>query len=277
MPIAFDHLVHFITASPQQAVNQMSQLGLHSVVGGRHENWGTINALSYFDISYIEFLSLEHPDVAEGAREYGLIDQLLRDLPNGEGMGTIALRTSNIEQAKQHLINQGVQICGPFPGSRKRSDGKVIRWKMLFLRKETAGLPLPFLIEWEQMDEERRSDLTQHHIISSHPAGELKLDYVAFAVNDLDSSIREWRNCFALSAGAPYIQEEWNATCQLLHVTGGNLLFCQPNGEGIVSEVLDTRGERPFLVNLSGAGNPREHQLFGSIYRLIQSNYCKIR
>lgn len=266
MRLSFDHVVHFMTGEPQQAVDQMKELGLHAVVGGRHENWGTINALSYFDISYIEFLSLENRDVAEGARDYGLIDQLLNDLPHGEGLGTVALRTDNMEQAIKHLNSEGIQVKGPFPGSRKRSDGKVIRWKMLFLENDATRLPLPFLIEWEQSDDERRRDLTLNHIISRHPAGDVHLDYVAYAVSDLDQSIKEWQRWFGFLAGEPYVQEEWNAKCQLLQVKGGNLLFCQPKGEGIVAEVLRTRGERPFLVNLSGTNHHHLTKLLGGLY-----------
>lgn len=268
MQVAFDHLVHFIQVHPQQAVKQMSMLGLHAVAGGRHENWGTFNSLCYFDLSYIEFLGLEHPDVAEQAREYGLIDQLLLDLPKGEGLGTIALRTDNMEESAAILRSKGIRVRGPFPGSRQRSDGRVISWKMLFLERESDDLPLPFFIQWEQTDEERRADLAQNGIIAPHPAGEIALDYVAYAVGDLDKTGKQWQDLFSLEAKEPYFHKQWGATCQILSLTGGNLLFCQPEGKGIVSEVLQKRGERPFLVNLRGADIHKVNYISGSIYQL---------
>lgn len=268
MAYAFDHLVHFVRENPQAAVERLNQLGLHSIVGGRHENWGTFNALSYFDLSYIEFLALEHPDVAERAREYGLIDQLLTDLPKGDGFGTIALRTDQMEQSVEILRSKGIKVNGPFPGMRQRSDGKVIKWKMLFLESGNSAIPLPFLIEWEQSDEERRSDLTEKQIIASHPVGAQNLDFVAYAVSDLNKAVDVWQELFGLEKLESFYHEHWNATCQTLTLPGGNLLFCKPAGEGIVAETLRARGERPFLVRLSGGEIQREHNVYGGIYSI---------
>ncbi|MGC5328061.1 VOC family protein [Brevibacillus sp. SYSU BS000544] len=267
MKLAFDHLVHFVNDHPAKAVPRLNQLGLHAIVGGRHDNWGTINALSYFDLSYIELLALEHLEVAEGAREYGLIDQLLNDLPRAEGFGTIALRTDNMEQSAEFLRSKGIQVKGPFPGRRQRSDGKVIKWKMLFLNRENGALPLPFLIEWEQSDEERRVDLTGNGIIADHPAGAFSFETVAFAVSDLNKSVAEFQELFGLDVQERFFDEQWNAVCQKLILPGGNLLFCQPEGEGVVAETLRMRGERPFLVQLSDEETGKDHHLWGSIYR----------
>lgn len=267
MKLAFDHLVHFVNDHPSKAVHRLNELGLHAIVGGRHDNWGTINALSYFDLSYIELLALEHPDVAEGAREYGLIDQLLNDLPRGEGIGTIALRTDNMEQSADYLRSKGIQVKGPFPGRRQRSDGKVIKWKMLFLDRANSDLPLPFLIEWEHSDDERRADLTGNGIIADHPAGAFRLESVAYAVRGLNKSVADFQELFGLEVQERFFDDQWNAVCQKLILPGGNLMFCQPEGEGIVAETLLMRGERPFLVQLAGAGAKKDQLLWGSVYR----------
>lgn len=268
MQVVFDHLVHFIAAHPQEAVQRLGQLGLHAVMGGRHENWGTQNSLCYVDLSYIEFLALERPKVAEGARAYGLIDQLLRDLPAGDGLGTIALRTHDMAQAAETLRSKGVTVTGPFPGQRQRADGQVIRWKMLFLESESSELPLPFLIEWEQSDEARRADLQQIGAMRPHPAGELRLGFVACAVRDLEVSVARWRTLFDLEADAAYLDDRLHARCQRLRLPGGDLLFCQPVGPGLVAEMLQARGERPFLVQLDGRSVQREDLLWGAYYRL---------
>ncbi len=38
--------------------------GRHAVVGGRHEKWGTHNALLYTKNAYIEWLSVEKMEIA---------------------------------------------------------------------------------------------------------------------------------------------------------------------------------------------------------------------
>jgi hypothetical protein len=45
------------------------------------------------------------------------------------------------------LAKSGVAAAGPTPGSRRRPDGRVLRWKALTL-KENAAYLLPFFIEW---------------------------------------------------------------------------------------------------------------------------------
>ena len=53
-----DHIVHFVD-QPEALIDQMNDIGVHTVLGGRHEMWGTYNSLSYFhDLSYIEFIGI---------------------------------------------------------------------------------------------------------------------------------------------------------------------------------------------------------------------------
>ncbi len=47
----------------------MQALGFHTVLGGEHTTWGTWNSLSYFDLSYIEFLAVQHEEKAKEAEK----------------------------------------------------------------------------------------------------------------------------------------------------------------------------------------------------------------
>lgn len=269
MRLSLDHLVHFIDREPQEGVQAMKRLGLHAVAGGRHENWGTYNSLCYFDLTYIEFLAIENRSVAEGEQENGLIKQIVAELPGGEGVGQIALRTNRIGELAEHFQEMGLQTTGPLPGSRTRSDGSVINWQMLFVDSEHSGPTLPFFIQWAQSDQERRSDLTSRGIIAPHPAGELNVQHVAYAVRELADHVANWQSWFGFQAGEPFIDNELNAVCQALHCDGGNILFCAPQGPGMVADALASRGEKPFLVRLTGSGAKQEqHQIFGSVYQL---------
>ncbi|WP_084220077.1 VOC family protein [Jeotgalibacillus soli] len=54
----FDHLVHFIKESVDVPVERLKQKGIHAVIGGIHENWGTQNSLLHAGLSYIEYLTI---------------------------------------------------------------------------------------------------------------------------------------------------------------------------------------------------------------------------
>jgi hypothetical protein len=266
MRFMFDHLVHLVH-SPKAAMRAIRQSGIHAVEGGSHSDWGTANTLCYFDLSYIEFLGVENPAVAESARDNPLVRQALEDLATGEGPARIALRTDDLENAAKLLRDRGLSVAGPFPGSRTRPDGTVLRWSLLFPEHLAGELPSPFFIQWEQSDAERRTDLRERGAIAPHPAGDLRLDHIAFAVRDLDRRATEWEKWFGLKPGKEYVDRNLNAKCRELMLPGGNLLFCTPVGDGPVSEMLQTRGERPFLVTLAGADRHGEQRIFGGIYR----------
>ncbi len=265
MTYAFDHAVHFVRRDPEEAVDQLSQYGFHAVSGGAHERWGTRNSLCYFDLQYLEFLAVERPDVARGASENGLVAQLLREETKGEGLIQTALRTTDIERAASELSQKGVRVSGPQPGSRTRPDGSVIQWKMLFLDTDAPGPKLPFLIEWQQGDDERRVDLRRRGVIASHRREGAHLDSIAYAVRNGEAVASEWQRLFGCPEGEPYVDEELNAVCHKLLLPGGTILFCTPRGRGAAQEQLETRGEGPFLVQLAAHGNL--HPLLGSLYR----------
>ncbi|GAX88583.1 VOC family protein [Effusibacillus lacus] len=268
MNLKFDHLVHFINCHPLEAVRTMQGYGFHAVEGGRHESWGTYNSLCYFGLSYIEFLGIENRTFAEKASvDYKLIGQLLKDLPNREGFGQIALRTDNINQAAFSLQELGLTVSGPFKGNRKRQDDTVIEWQLLFLDTDFAGPELPFLIQWNQSDQERESDLITRKMIAAHPVGDLRMSHIAYAVHDLDQTVSHWKKWFGLESGNTYFDQNLNAMCHALHLQGCDLLFCSSLGTGIVSKMLQTKGEKPFLVAFDNNQDKQTYKVLGSFYR----------
>jgi hypothetical protein len=267
---AFDHLVHLVR-DPKKAMQTARKCGIHAVEGGSHPDWGTANTLCYFDLSYIEYLGVENPAVDEKAKGNSLVRQALEDLSHGEGPARIALRTDDLAEAARLLEKQGWKTSGPFPGSRTRPDGTLLRWSLLFPEGPDDELPPPFLIRWEQSDEERREDLSRRSAIAPHPAGNLRLKHVAVAVRDLGRAAK-WEKGFDLKPKREYVDKILNAVCRELQLSGGNLLFCAPIGEGPVARVLGSRGERPFLVSLSGAERDEDWSIFGGIYRFSRES-----
>lgn len=195
----FDHVVHFIEGTPEGAVSFWKQQNLHAIIGGRHEQWGTRNALLYGKDSYIEWLALEDRETAESA-DHPLTQLLLH---NGPGFGTVCFRTSSITELDQRLTESGFQTSGILDGSRKTDDGRLIEWKMLFINEEpSARLPNPFFIQWNETDEERYEGLKTVGAIK--PANEsIVLDRCIFGVEDVEETSERWRELLGGSLQLP--------------------------------------------------------------------------
>lgn len=201
----FDHVIHFIEETPEEVVQFWSQHNLPAIVGGRHEKWGTRNALMYGKDSYIEWLALENRGIAESAAHP--LTQLL--LHNGPGFGTVCFRTSSIKELERRLTASGFQTSGILDGSRRTADGKLIEWKMLFIDEEPSSrLPNPFFIQWNESDEERYEGLRAAG--SLKPAGEdLVLDRCIFGVEDVEEAADRWQELLGGSLQLPNCRIEF--------------------------------------------------------------------
>jgi len=252
MDLYFDHLVWFFK-KPEKAMLPLEQRGIHVVKGGRHESWGTYNTLTYFGLSYIEFLGIEDLSIAEKHDENRLITQIVEQLAkeSREGPANIAIRTNQIEELAIKFKEKGLTVYGPLSGERVRADGQIIRWSLLFPEYPEKNVKLPFFIEWQKSDEERYSEFEDLGLINSHTLGKPKLESVGLVVNNLEKTLEIWENLFGLKQGDEYIDSEINARSRILKLNGTDLLFCTPIGDGPAAKVLKEKGETPFLVNVS--------------------------
>ena len=157
MNLQFDHLVH--TVYDPNAVRQhfADAFGWRTVPGGKHIEWGTYNGLSYFGLSYIEWVGVFDEALAKTS-EFG--KWVLADLQRGEGVKQFALRTRRMDEIAAAWRARGLNAVGPVQGLRQREDGTTLRWRLLFpARTDVEAFPLPFLIEWEQDDRQREAGL----------------------------------------------------------------------------------------------------------------------
>ncbi|SOC37512.1 VOC family protein [Ureibacillus acetophenoni] len=191
-----DHIVHFVD-KPETLIDQLSNVGVHTVLGGKHEMWGTYNTLSYFqDLSYIEFIGIFDQQLfKKSAREPFTLHETYEKRQRKNGFNRIALRTNTIDEDAKKLKEAQFLVYGPQVFSRKRPDGTVITWKLLHFGKKDQEIDYPFLIEWDRKDEERYEELVSSGSVSKHPLGELKIDSIVFKVNDLEK-ISQWARLF---------------------------------------------------------------------------------
>ena len=115
--------------------------GVRAALGGVHPGAGTRNAL--LSLGPNRYLEIIAPDPQQPASADA------RDLKSLKEPALVgwAAHPGDIEQFAARLKERGIATRGPNPGSRKRSDGRVLNWKTLALKDDAGGL-LPFFIEW---------------------------------------------------------------------------------------------------------------------------------
>ncbi|WP_194841558.1 VOC family protein [Sporosarcina obsidiansis] len=158
-----DHVVYFTNENLADVIEEQNQDGYGAVMGGRHEQWGTANALLYTNNAYIEWLTLEDREKAEKAAvDQPLVAQLLHDQSYGNGWATICFSVDHLENLKEELDNKGFQTTDIIPASRKTREGQLLRWNMLFIEQSsTDELPYPFFIEWDESEAQRFARLDE--------------------------------------------------------------------------------------------------------------------
>jgi hypothetical protein len=139
---AFDHIL--LGAADLDAGIRWVQerTGARATFGGVHPGAGTRNAL--LSLGTRHYLEIIAPDPAQpnAPDERGL-----RKLASPK-IVQWAVHTDDIAAAKRSADAAGVKTLGPAPGSRKRPDGKMLRWQVLGVEQTTPLVP--FLIQWEQ-------------------------------------------------------------------------------------------------------------------------------
>lgn len=252
MHFTFDHVVHYMN-EPKQAIPFLKEQGIHAVMGGKHPDLGSYNILSYFDLSYIEFFGVEDKEAFTKINHlpHTLMQSIIND-DFAEGFSRLVVSTNDIKRAAEHFKAEGLTVNGPMKRARKRPDGSEVTWQLLYVGTDDATLEMPYIIQWDEAEEERKDELTSKGIIAPHEEDYL-LKEVLLAVHDVDETVRKWMRLLKLEElGESFVDDALQARCRKLSLPGGNLQFFSPIDEGIVSSVLATRGEKIFQVNLSG-------------------------
>lgn len=138
---------HLILGCPNldQGISWVKErFGVEPVVGGRHPDYGTHNALvSIGEMSYLEIMA---PDpAASPPPERSLFG--LWQLPTPR-LVTWVVRRGSIEGSAKLVTATGVDMGRVLPGSRQRPDGSTISWKITDPYADRLGGAVPFLIDW---------------------------------------------------------------------------------------------------------------------------------
>jgi hypothetical protein len=161
--------------------------GLGSVEGGVHPAWGTANRIVPLGQDYIELLAVADSEVA--ARS-----------PLGRA-------TTAATEHAEHALLTWCMACPDAgavaerlslpvtAGSRRRSDGVELRWRLAGLDAALAEPGLPFFITWEVAPDQHPGRMRVEHLV--RPSG---IDWLEVGV-DVEL-LGRWFGDFILPVGA---------------------------------------------------------------------------
>ena len=112
--------------------------------GGRHEEWGTRNALvSLGESCYLEIIGPDPESTIESDPVLFGIDTL--DQPR---LVTWAAKGGDLAAMVERASTVGVDLGAAFPGSRDLPDGSVLAWQLTDPFAERLDGCMPFFIDW---------------------------------------------------------------------------------------------------------------------------------
>lgn len=160
--------------------------------GGKHEQLGTYNKLSYTDLSYIEFIdaydrTLVHK-AAQSAEERLSFAASLKRTEYVEGFKRLCFRTDDINALKKHFNQLGVNTLGPSHMQRVTPEGQIIEWQLLYI-DEDRNYELPFFIQWGATESERMQTLSPYFQGNLEIEG---IDIETTDFNDMAEVYVEW-------------------------------------------------------------------------------------
>ena len=243
----FDHLVIAARDLDVAAAQYRDQLGFDVRPGGHHTGRGTHNALVRFGLDYLELIAVY--DEAEAARaNRETLAEFLRRHPGG--LVAYALATTDIDADAARLAAAGLDAVGPFAMQRQRPDGSVLSWRLLVPGGDQYRQPWPFLIQWDQPDDERLAG----DLVGQHPNGASAVREVAVAVADLERGVDLYGRQLGLSlaerAAAPELAAE-RAVFAVGEAGRFRISLLTPTGPGPVAEALRAMGQGPFQAVLA--------------------------
>lgn len=200
--LRWDHAVHFVNA-PQVAIETFAAHQLLAVAGGKHPGWGTYNALSYFGLTYIEFLAIaDAAELAAAQSHFLLARDAAHLLPQRQALYRVALRSDNIAQTHAALRDRGLAVSAILDGQRKDPQGNLISWRIFTIDGDYQGVVYPFVLQWGESDRQRLATLQARGLARPHPAGPITLQRAVFEVAEPASVAAHWQTLFGLTGQA---------------------------------------------------------------------------
>jgi hypothetical protein len=137
-----DHVLIAFNDLEAAAREVEARIGLSSIEGGRHRDWGTANRIVPLGSSYLELVAVVDAAVAAESSFGSWVGERATD--SGHPIGW-AVRTSGLDGIAARL---GLTVRS---GSRATPSGEELRWRSAGLDEAIAEPCLPFFIEWGEV------------------------------------------------------------------------------------------------------------------------------
>jgi catechol 2,3-dioxygenase-like lactoylglutathione lyase family enzyme len=244
----FDHAVIAVSDLGRAVETYRSSLGFDVEPGGRHEHRGTHNAIVRFGFDYLELLGIYDP--AETQRSGFNSRALVEFLGDREGgLLGYALATDDITSDAERLRKAGLEVVGPFEMQREKPDGHVLSWRLLVPVDVPWRRRWPFLIEWDDPDEERLSA----EKIGTHPNGAKSISGISVVVRNLEEAVELYSILFGTEPVRRDEIPEFTADRASFNLRDFAIDLLYPTGDGLVREAFERDGEGPFEVRVEVA------------------------
>ncbi len=241
----FDHLV-IAVSDLDRAVESYRSLGFDVFPGGRHEHRGTHNALIRFGgLDYVELLGVYD---AEKAVESGLNGRTLAEFVRDREGGLVGhcYATDDIGREADRAREAGVEMVGPFEMRRARPDGRTLEWRLTVPVDVPWRRRWPFIIEWDDPDEERLAT----EGVGDHENGASAVSGVSVAVRDLREATELYSVLFQTGPHRTDEIPDLAASRASFDVRGFAVDLLAPTADGPVLEALQRDGEGPFEARI---------------------------
>ena len=250
MIAVLDHVTQFVNDRDETA-DRYRALGFNATPGGLHPKVGSANHLCYFDLFYIEMLSIHDMDEAMNGPS-AVCRNAAKFIAAGEGLGGVALETENMDAAMERLREAGAEPGPVVDMQRVQKDGFVSVSRILYPVHASGVTPLPTVIERNLGPAERQPMLAERKVIAPHAIGEVGIDSVALAVQDAEAAADLYAEAFGFTPAGRYDDPVLGGQCVRLGAGRGDIVLCQPRGEGPAQTRL-ARGPGPFAITLKAA------------------------
>jgi hypothetical protein len=139
-----DHLV-YATPDLERGIREIeSLLGIRASPGGQHPGRGTRNALvALGPSSYLEIIGPDVEQPAPAGHRWFAVDAI--DAPR---LVTWAAKTNDVDRVHRDAVANGIAIGPVRTGSRRRSDGALLSWRLTEPPTDMSDGVVPFFIDW---------------------------------------------------------------------------------------------------------------------------------
>jgi hypothetical protein len=139
-----DHLV-YATPELDIGIREVEDLlGIRATPGGQHPGRGTRNAIVALGAAaYLEIIGPDANQPTPTSPRWFGIDNLERST-----LVTWAAKTDHVDRTHRVAVANGIPIGEVRSGTRRRSDGVLLSWRLTEPANDTHDGVIPFFIDW---------------------------------------------------------------------------------------------------------------------------------